>query len=677
MATFVITDSTTGEVRLMDADPPASFDLLLPVGDYKVRRASAEATTLLSIDERINAQPPILTIPSLATGQVVTLGTGSWTGRITLLEKRILVAGVVVATGTAASLTYTTVGGDAEKSIVGEERATWDNGAVSEWVPSNSLIIPGTVFVQDVQWTLREGIVPGDAATPRRTVASTAIAPPAGKVWFVYRSTTPSPAVPTSGVVTAMAGAGPYTFLSDDISSQGLTVFVRIAYGNADKTGLVWGSNERSHGSSTIPIAWDALPESGGGTVSLVAGPAIGEITLRIGNFPADGGQPLTTFFLGQDEAPLADTASLATGDRVFTFTEADPYNPILRSFDLRVSNANGDGAIYRLTGRALADTIAATAPVITNLDYNTGTDEITLDSDQAGDFRLMFESNATARTGAYIKTNLAAASAKIGPVSIIPGLNTISGLDLSGLTAGTWYMKPAVENAGGVSSAAVTPVSVSITAAAPSLEVVQTLAISDQNFTKTKSLPMPATTISGRTLVMELFLSCTLGSLPASAPSGWTSRLKAAGASGCVWLLSKVSDGTEGGTNVTFTTTNNALIAGFVRDLSLGVGDIDVAAMSITLDPEPLTPAAGGTAERLWFTAVSNTNSNGTYSTAPTSFSNLVNAISPAPGSASSGHVKCASAYRQSVLASIDPDTWPAPTSPGAVRGSITWSAR
>ncbi len=677
MATFVITDTVSGEIRLIEATPPTSLDGILPPGQYRVRRASSAAPTLLSIDARINAQPPILTIPSLATGQVVTLGTGSWTGRVTLLEKRILVAGVVVATGTAATLTYTTVGGDAEKSIVGEERATWDNGAVSQWVSSNAIIIPGTVFVQDAQWTLREGIVPGDAATPRRTVASTAIAPPAAKVWFVYRSTTPSPAVPTSGVVTAMLGAGPYTFLSDDLSSQGLTVFVRIAYGNADKSGLVWGSNERSHGSSTIPVAWDAATEAGGGTVSLVAGPAVGQITMRIGNFPSNGGQPLTTFFIGQDEAPLVDTASLATGDRVFTFTEADPFNPILRSFDLRVSNANGNGAIYRLTGRALADAVSATAPVITSLAYNTGTDEITLDSNQAGDFRLMFESNATARTGAYIKTNLAAASAKIGPVSIIPGLNTISGLDLSGLTAGTWYIKPAVENAGGASNAAVTPVSVAITAAAPSLAVVQTITVNDPNFTKTKSLALPASTVAGRTLVMEMFLGCTLGSLPASAPAGWTSHLKAAGLTGCVWLLSKVSDGTEGGTSVTFTTTANALIAGFVHDLSLGVGQIDVAAMSTTLDPAPLTPASGGTTERLWFTAASNSNSTGTYSTAPTGFSNLVNAISSPPGSASAGHVKCASAYRQSVLASIDPDTWPAPSSPGTVRGSITWSAR
>ena len=676
MATFVITDTVSGEIRLIEATPPASLDGILPPGQYRVRRASSEAPTLLSIDARINAQPPILTIPSLETGQIVTLGTGSWTGQITLLEKRILVAGVVVATGTAATLTYTTVGGDAEKSIVGEERATWDNGAVSQWVPSNAIIIPGTVFVQDVQWTLREGIVPGDAATPRRTVATTAIAPPAAKVWFVYRSITPSPATPTSGVVTAMLGAGPYTFLSDDLSPQGLAVYVRLAYGNADKSGLVWGSNERVHGSSTVPVAWDALSAAGGGAVSLIPGPAIGQITMRIGNFPANGGQPLTTFFIGQDEAPLVNTASLATGDRVFTFTEADPFNPILHSFDLRVSNANGDGAIYRLTGRALADTIAATAPVITNLAYNTGTDEITLDSNQAGDFRLMFESDATARTGAYIKTNLTAASAKIGPVSIIPGLNTISGLDLSGLTAGTWYMKPAVENAGGASNAAVTPVSVSITVPAPSLEVVQTLAVNDPNFNTTKSIAMPATTVSGRTLVMELFLGCTLASLPASAPSGWTSRLKAAGATGSVWLLSKVADGTESGTNVTFTTTNNALIAGFVRDLRLGVGDIDVATASTTLDPAELIPAAGGTTERLWFTAVSAQNSSGTFSTAPTDFSNLVNATSNPPGSSSSAHVKCASAYRQSVLASVDPAAWPASTT-GAVRSSITWSAR
>lgn len=676
MATFVITDAATGEIRLIDAVPPASFDLLLPVGVYTVRQASAEASNLLTIDARVNAQPPILTIPSLATGQVVTLGTGSWTGRVTLLEKRILVAGVAVATGSGATLTYTTVGGDSEKSIVGEERATWDNGATSEWVLSNSIIIPGTVFVQDLQWTLREGIVPGDAATPRRTVASTAVTPPASKVWFVYRSTTPAPAVPTSGVVTAMTGAGPYTFLSNDVSSSGLAVFVRLAYGNADKSGLVWGSNERVHGSSTIPIAWDAETAAGGGTVSLIPGPAVGEITMRIGNFPADGGQPLTTFFMGQDEAPLVDTASLATGDRVFTFTEADPFNPILRSFDLRVSNANGDGAIYRLTGRALADTISATAPVITNLAYNTGTDEITLDSDQAGDFRLMLESVSTARTGAYIKTNLAAASAKIGPVSIIPGLNTISGLDLSGLTAGTWYMKPAVENAGGASNAAVTPVSVSITVPAPSLEVVQTLVINDPNFNTTKSIAMPATTVSGRMLVMELFLGCTVANLPASAPSGWTSRLKAAGATGSVWLLSKVSDGTEGGTNVTFTTGANALIAGFVRDLRLGVGDIDVATASTTLDPAALTPASGGTADRLWFTAVSATNSSGTFSTAPTDFSNLVNATSNPPGSSSTAHVKSASAYRQAVLGSVDPAAWPAPTN-GAVRSSITWSAR
>jgi hypothetical protein len=216
----------------------------------------------------------------------------------------------------------------------------------------------------------------------------------------------------------------------------------------------------------------------------------------------------------------------------------------------------------------------------------------------------------------------------------------------------------------------------VAITVPAPTLEVVQTLAVNDPNFTTSKVIPMPATTVSGRTLVMELFCSCTSGSLPASAPAGWTSRLKAGGTAGCVWLLSKVSDGTEGGTNVTFTTTAGALISGVVRDLRLGVGDIDVSANSTSLDPASLTPAAGGTTERLWFTAVSAQRSDGTFSTAPSGFGDLVNSTSNPPGSSNTAHVKCASAYQKATLPSIDPAAWAA-ASVGSVRQSITWSAR
>jgi hypothetical protein len=672
MATFVFTNTVTNEVRLIDADLPASMDGLLPVGSYKVRRASPEATDLLYIEARINTAPPLLSTPSLVVGQVITLTSGTWSGPVASLAKRIKVNDVIVASGTAVA-TYTIVSGDVNKPIVGEEQATFEGGAVSAWVPSNTLTVPGALaFLTNEQWTAREAIVPADAATPRRTIISTAIAPPATKTWFAYRGAAPSPTIPTAGVVEALTGAGPYTLLPTTVASLGSTVFVKLAYGNADKSSLVWASNEVTHPASTVPLNWGL---TSGGVASLVSGPAVGEMTLRIGSLPGSGGQPITTLFLGKDEAALTDTGSLALGDRVFTYVEADPANPITRTIDIRVSNANGDGEVYRLTGKARADVAVSDAPIITLDPYDVVNDKIIIDSDQAGDFRLMLESNSTARTGAYIKANLAAASAKIGPVSVTPGLNTISGLDLTGLTAGTWYIKPAVENADGVSNAAVTPVSVDITIPPAGLSVVQSTAVNDPNFTLSKSVTLPTGITAGNMLTLELFLGTVVFYLPGSAPAGWTSVLKENGATGCVWLLSKIASGSEGGTAVTFSTTTSTLVAGIFRELDLSLNQID-AAVSTTLDPPSLTPAAGGSTSRLWFTSVAASSSNGTFATQPSGFNNLVNATSNPPGSSSGAHVKCAGADQLATLASIDPVAWSTPTT-GSTRLSITWSAR
>lgn len=141
---------------------------------------------------------------------------------------------------------------------------------------------------------------------------------------------------------------------------------------------------------------------------------------------------------------------------------------------------------------------------------------------------------------------------------------------------------------------------------------------------------------------------------------SGWT-RLDSRLSFNASAIYYRVASGGE--TAVTITTANSSRIAYVAYRISGANGVEGEFADSDTLQPPEVTPTWGA-AKTLWFTAVTDRQSNYTF-TAPTNYANQADGGNPS-SSFTSRH-RVSAAYRELEAASEQPGVWGKSTAPNA----------
>lgn len=626
--------------------------------------------------------PPLLSIPSLAVGQTITVIGGSWLDAVAL-QKRILADGVVIA----AAATYVAQSGDEKKVFSGQERARDARGKWSPWQStSNTIVIPeAPPYLTDAQWTGGEAAVPGDAATPRRTKIATTIAPPGDDVWRGYRGAAIPSFDPTAANTAQLTGAGPYSWISSGQNplgapGAGSVVYVRMARSEANDTLIVWASDYKSYIASTPPYDWTD-GDNGGIFQALTGTVATGDIILSITRLPTDGGQPITALEYDINSSgtwlPLPGSA-LVIGTYTINFTEADTLNPVAKDFRFRVANANGysqPSNPFNATPKASAPPAAGPAPILTSLAYSSGTNKITQTSDQAGDYYWIIESVNTVRTGAYIKAALGGAGSgtmtcAVGVVSAVP--------DISSLTTGNWYFKSTMQNAELTYATPETPLLLDIQAVVADPVLVQSSALNspDNAYDTSKTFTLPGGITDGNRLFLFVVMSRVSGVGTMTLPGGWSEVGRATDVSGngLTIILTKIAASSSGST-VVIANSGNCHMALTFYETTLPFDSYGVTWNAAGVDPPSHTPA-GGSRKYLWICGKTRTRGDALISAAPTNYTGLLKASALLPGGNVAAERIIGTASRLLVASSEDPGIFTAGSPGGTAQMSFTFAA-
>lgn len=246
-------------------------------------------------------------------------------------------------------------------------------------------------------------------------------------------------------------------------------------------------------------------------------------------------------------------------------------------------------------------------------------------------------------------------AAVKAGTSVAISASGSQTALAPSGLSASTSYYIHILHTDGDGRDGA--RVSQSFTTSAPStLNYVQGLGSSDQDFNTTLNVTMPATVTAGNTLVAIIVMGDVR--TISAAPSGWSSVGSFAheGASGTTVLYKKTAAGTEGGTSPQWTSSAACKYVAFVVEVSGAAGNVEWATNDVDVDPPSLTPT-GGSVERVWLAHMAGATTGFWSATAaPSGYSDLLTGRSNAGSNSSSSEVTSATAYKKATASSEDP---------------------
>lgn len=246
-------------------------------------------------------------------------------------------------------------------------------------------------------------------------------------------------------------------------------------------------------------------------------------------------------------------------------------------------------------------------------------------------------------------------ATIKAGTSVAVSASGSQTALAPSGLSASTVYYVHILHTDGdGQDGAAVHQTFT--TSAASTLNYVQGLGSSDQDFNTTLNVTMPATVAAGNTLVAIIVMG-DVRTITA-APSGWSSVGSFAheGASGTTVLYKKTAAGTEGGTSPQWTSSAACKYVAFVVEVSGAAGNIEWATNDVNVDPPSIAPT-GGSVERIWLAHMAGATTGYWAATAaPTGYSDLLTGRSNAGTNSSSSEVTSATAYKKATASSEDP---------------------
>ena len=159
------------------------------------------------------------------------------------------------------------------------------------------------------------------------------------------------------------------------------------------------------------------------------------------------------------------------------------------------------------------------------------------------------------------------------------------------------------------------------------------------------------------------------------TAPAGWAivgSKL-AMGVNGEAGLYrqTSLSAGTEGGTTLGFTGSSvGAQSLFFFWELSVVDDTINAYDATASVVDGPSHTPAGGSKQRLWFSAAARTDGTSLFTAGPTGYGNL---LTGQTGFNSNNHVNAASAYKLATLTSDDPSAFTGGA--GTARAAFTWS--
>ena len=180
----------------------------------------------------------------------------------------------------------------------------------------------------------------------------------------------------------------------------------------------------------------------------------------------------------------------------------------------------------------------------------------------------------------------------------------------------------------------------------------------------------------SGITAGNRLMGLLTLGNSNISAAaSGWSivgsKFTMAPNGEAALYRQTSLSAGTEGGTTVTFTASTSLGQATFhFWEMSVVEDTINAFDATVSVVDGPSHTPAGGSKQRLWFSAAARTNGTSLFTAGPTGYGNLLTAQT---GFNSVNHVNSGSAYKLATLASDDPDAFTGGA--GTSRAAFTWS--
>lgn len=304
-------------------------------------------------------------------------------------------------------------------------------------------------------------------------------------------------------------------------------------------------------------------------------------------------------------------------------------------------------------------------APAIYDLGLVSG--DIEVSATAGGTAYWLLDTNLT-RTGAQVATGGGAAS---GSFVVASGTND-EAIDISAVTPGSYYLHIVMSNGTSFSSVLTQAVEVE---APPGVGIVQTLAYSNQTFTRYAQLQLPATITAGNTLLAIMVIAQNRTVTP---PSGWTligSNPHEGGANGGTYVYRKTATGSEGGTKPSWDTGSAARSAFAFYELD--VGNIEVL-FSQTNDPPALTPS-GGNRQYTWIVHNSQYGTGArAYTAAPSTYGGMTTARTNATNApTNSGERTIATAHKLATAASDDPGIFAtAGALPTTIRAALTIAA-
>lgn len=645
MTTFLIKNIETQELAVVDVIVPAEMSAVLAQGDYRVRSVSAEAESVLVVRPAV-LEPPVLSSGSTAIGAVLTALPGTFTGVTGASEWRWLTVEDGVIAG-ATSQTFTITAAEQSKTIFVQQRV---GGSSATWASSASIQVASAVVALAAnQWNAREALTPTETALPRKQLTTIlGVAPPASQIWFYYRGATPPPANPTAGSVAAMTdnGSNNFSAISGGQANIGQTAYSRIARGPADKSSLFWASDTKTWVASGVPDAFNT--EADGGQFSLVQGTNPGELIVRISALPLTNGQPITEIMLATDGGSPVSLGGIVEGDYLRTFTEIDPVNPSEHTFTLYATNANGNAPAATLVGRPKAATPAVVVPILTGLAYDSVNYRITQSSDQAGVYHYIVETVSTVRTKEYILANAQ------GSFAILEGETDFTP-NFAALTTGTWYLKTTVQNAAGGLATPQTPLALPVVAPAVNpLAVTQNEVQTNVTYDNSNVFVLP-TVAADKLLFVVVNVSNNISSVSLGSFTELTSYRLTNGAN-TTRFLTKVSDGTEGGTSLSFTTSSPGFSSMHFFAMDANLREIEVTGDITNVYALPAHTPSAGSKEYIFLTGNFQQNGNNPATAAPPGYTGLTVAQMPVTTANNGVHRKSAAAYRIATATTEDP---------------------
>lgn len=574
-------------------------------------------------------------------------------------------------------LTFFNGGIEGEWLIYEEARAPF---FISVQTPSNTINYDLPTYLVSDDWSAREGIVPADDASPRKVVGSTSVAPDGGRAWYYYIGTSPTGDL---GSLTAMSGAGPYTFKTGQ-QTAGTQLYVRLALADSGTgAAAAWASDPRPIIISDVPAKLTAVQAATGTG-------ATGDVIVNIGGDPNTSVQPTTKYQYSSNGgsswsdlgAPTAGGVAADVGSRVINFGGSPPATVDLI---FAAVSANGRGVPSDTVTVAPRPAATGAAPTISNVAFD-GTDLFTCDLDQDGTIYWLFNQSATALSGATIKAAVfdetPATEGAIGPVT---AGQTEQPINVNALTTGTWYLHLTAENSLGLFATDV-PLAVSVTGVQTTPSLIRRFGIDgDGNYDTSKPVAMPFTpTVPTNRLIFYVSASAAgTGSGGAiTVPAWWNEKYSAndgqADKRGKIIIFeATVQDWIDAGSPASFNVSSNSSChMAFVMEEWEAVDGFLEAVSIPGADPAAIAPSLGNKA--YGFSAVTTRHRSDSVLTAgPAGYSDLEGAASRNPGQNDDSHRTLWVASKVATAATEDPGAFTAGSPSGSGRLCFTVAIR